>query len=65
MIMFATMLRPRGTVMFAFFIVELRVVLEVARCGTELCYLLDGMTLCVMLYLFLYSSMINESCVNA
>ena len=64
MIVFATMLRPRGPVMFDFIIVELHPVLEVARCGTELCYLLDGMTLCVMLYLFFYSSVINESCIN-
>ena len=51
MIMLATMSRPRESVMFAFFIVELRPAREVAHCGTELCYLLGGMALCVMLYL--------------
>ena len=65
MIMLATMSWPREPVMFAFFIVELRPAREVAHCGTELCYLLGGMALCVMLYLFFYSSVINESCVNA
>ena len=65
MIMLATMLRPGEPVMFALFIVKLHPIREVAHCGTELCYLLGGMALCVMVYLFFYSSVINESCVNA
>ena len=61
----ATLFRPGEPLIFATFIVALGLVMDVADCDTELCYLLGGMALCVMLYLFFYSSVINESCVNA
>ena len=50
--------------MCVFFMVELCQFREVALCGSELYYLLGGMALCVMLYLFVYYSVINESCHN-
>ena len=65
MFMISFMSRLGVPVMFVFFMVELIQIWDVALCGSELCYLLDGMALCVMLYLLFYASIINESCYNA
>ena len=64
MIMSTYLTWPREPVMCVFFMVELCQSRELSFCGFELFYLLGGMALCVMLYLLIYSSVINESCHN-
>ena len=61
----ATLFRPGEPLIFATFIVALGLVMDVADCDTELCYLLGCMALCVMLLLLYSSSILNESCDNA
>lgn len=61
----ATLFRPGEPLIFATFIVALGLVMDVADCDTELCYLLGWITLCVMLLLHYSYSVVNESCDNA
>ena len=65
MIMSPYLSLPRVHVMRTLFMVDLCQFRELSLCGSELCYLLGRMALCVMLYILFCSSVFNESSHNA